>query len=89
MNLRGAILGGPDLLGSKLAVGQIGTHFGSEFGWAYLGGSQICWGCKLAGGRSALSLEVKFGGHFGGGRSVWGQIGTHFGSKFGGGHCEG
>ena len=49
--------------GAKLAAGQIGTHFGSEFGWAFfVGGRSV--GGKLAGGRSALSLEIKFGGAF-------------------------
>ena len=77
-------MGGPDVLGGKSATRQITTHFGSEFGWAFLGGGTDWLGGKLAGGRSALSLEVKLGGGaFWGAGYVGRQIGTHFGSKFG------
>ena len=60
----GVCFRGAGSVGGELVGGQIGTHFGSKVGGGALGG--ISWGVDWLGGRLALTLEVNWGGWFGG-----------------------
>ena len=73
-------MGGPDLWGGGKSALTLEVKLeGALGGW-------IVWVCE-----SALTLEVNLGGCVLGGWICWGKlvrgwIGTHFGSKVGGGH---